>query len=448
MPDKSKWISDGCRGLLEYVLAFPIVFLLTVYLLPEQAGASFWYGILPLFALLGVMAKKIFRWKRDNLWLMLVLVIGGVLYAASGPIDIPRIVSLVMCFVLFGRGVKIVSELDLWMDTVHWNGIALAVYFIVYIVSIYRPEMMPFQDHLVGAGIIAIVVTLFQMNWSQLRKANLSAGSGDAGGVRSSVPAQVSHINAWYAGSFFVFVMMAVALTFGSAMDTLMNWTRALLGWLFRSSPPTDAVPDIPPSMPEPPPLLGLGKAKEPSAFVQLLERIAIVAVWCALAVAIIAGFIYLFRFAVKKWFPKLWQWLLQFFSQKGETPSEVGYIDEQTSMFQWEKLRRNVMQPWNKAMRRWGRPHAKYSELKTNRERVRYLYRDQLQRSEAKGYEHRSYLTPKETVQEIGRQDRAANTSVLTELGEAYNEARYGEKEIADDKVERLYAHSKQERK
>lgn len=50
--------------------------------------------------------------------------------------------------------------------------------------------------------------------------------------------------------------------------------------------------------------------------------------------------------------------------------------------------------------------------------------------------------LTPKETVHEIGRQDHAADCSILMELGEAHNEVRYGKKEIADEKVERLYAH------
>ncbi|MBN3524165.1 hypothetical protein [Paenibacillus apiarius] len=43
---------------------------------------------------------------------------------------------------------------------------------------------------------------LFQMNCIQLRKANLSTGSGGAGGVRGLVPVQVKRIDSWNAGSF------------------------------------------------------------------------------------------------------------------------------------------------------------------------------------------------------------------------------------------------------
>ncbi|WCF08203.1 DUF4129 domain-containing protein [Paenibacillus thiaminolyticus] len=469
------------RALLDYLILFPVLLLISVYAAPDVAGPQLWYGLWPACAAVGAALQSTVRFKRLRLWLLLLFVAGSAALAAVVPIGLPIIAVYAAGFIVFARGMAAVANRSSFGDTVHWNWAALGIYFLVFALSFFRPELRALQPHLAAVGVLFVFGTLWQMNWGQLNKANYSVEA------RGSVPAQVMRLNASYVILFFLALVLIVAFTFGSAMDTLMEWTRMLLGWLFSGSENV-AVDEPPPPQAAPPmPLFGADANAEPSLFWTLLERLITVVFWVALAVGALAGTWFLLRFLMKKLFPQAWEALLRFLRKREVGPEAADYVDEQSSTFEWEKLRRRVMKPWAQTARRWRR--ERYDDLRTNRERVRFLYRERLRQAIEKGYEPDPSRTPKETMEHLRQWERkpergqgvgsglgeaytgaverelgeaytgaaerelgevytgavekelgeAYTGAVENELGEAYTEARYGKRDIPDEMVERL---------
>ncbi|TDL47962.1 DUF4129 domain-containing protein [Paenibacillus dendritiformis] len=455
------------RALLDYLILFPVLLLISVYAAPAEAGPLLWYGLWPACAAAGTALQTAARFKRLRLWLLLLFVAGSAALAAAVPLQLPNIAVYAVGFIVFARGTSAVANRSAFGDTVHWNWAALGMYFLVFALSFFRPELRALQPHLAAVGVLFVFGTLWQMNWGQLNKANYSAEA------RGSVPAQVMRLNAYYVILFFLALVLIVAFTFGSAMDTLMEWTRMLLAWLFSGSenvavdepPPPQAAPQMP--------LFGADANAEPSLFWKLLERLITVVFWVALAVGAVAAAWFLLRFLMKKLFPQAWDALLRFLRKREAEPEAADYVDEQSSTFEWEKLRRRVMKPWAQTARRWRR--ERYDDLKTNRERVRFLYRERLRQAIGQGYEPDPGRTPKETMEHLRQWDRergqggegvvgeayteggegvvgeayteggegvlgeAYTEAAESELGDAYTEARYGKRDVPDETVNRL---------
>ncbi|MGG4396849.1 hypothetical protein ABEX25_21335 [Paenibacillus thiaminolyticus] len=472
------------RALLDYLILFPVLLLISVYAAPDVAGPQLWYGLWPACAAVGAALQSAVRFKWLRLWLLLLFVAGSAALAAVVPLGLPIIAVYAAGFIVFARGMSAVANRSAFGDTIHWNWAALGIYFLVFALSFFRPELRALQPHLAAVGVLFVFGTLWQMNWGQLNKANYSVEA------RGSVPAQVLRLNASYVILFFLALVLLVAFTFGSAMDTLMEWTRMLLVWLFSGSENV-AVGEPPPPQAAPPmPLFGADPNAEPSLFWKLLERLITVVFWVALAVGALAGTWFLLRFLMKKLFPQAWEALLRFLRKGEAEPEAADYVDEQSSTFEWEKLRRRVMEPWAQTARRWRR--ERYGELKTNRERVRFLYRERLRQAIGKGYEPDPGRTPKETMEHLRQWEREPErgqgvesglgkaytesaerelgevytgavkrelseaytesveselgevytVAVERELGEAYTEARYGKSDVPDEMVERLARH------
>lgn len=368
------------RALLDYLILFPVLLLISVYAAPAEAGPLLWSGLWPACAAAGTALQSAARFKRLRLWLLLFFVAGIAALATASPLRLPMIAVYAGGFIVFWRGTSAVANRQAFRDTVHWNWAGLGIYFLVFALSFFRPELRELQPHLAAVGVLFVFGTLWQMNWAQLNKANYSAEA------RGSVPSQVVRLNASYVILFFLALVLIVAFTFGSAMDTLMEWTRRLLAWIFSGSEPVAV--DEPPPPPAAPqmPLFGADANAEPSLFWKLLERLITVVFWVALTVGALAGIGFLLRFLMKKLFPQAWEALLRFLRKREAEPEAADYVDEQSSTFEWEKLRRRVMKPWAQTARRWRR--ERYDDLKTNRERIRFLYRERLRQAIGKGYE------------------------------------------------------------
>ncbi len=124
----------------------------------------------------------------------------------------------------------------------------------------------------------------------------------------------------------------------------------------------------------------------------------------------------------MKKLFPQAWEALRRFLRKREADPEAADYVDEQSSTFEWEKLRRRVMKPLAQTARRWRR--ERYDDLKTNRERVRFLYRERLRQAIGTGIEPDPGRTPKETMEHLRQWERKHSQGVEGELDEAYTGA------------------------
>ncbi len=271
------------RALLDYLILYPVLLLISVYAAPDVAGSQLWYVLWPACAAMGTAFQSAARFKRLRLWLLLLFVAGSAALATVVPLGLPIIAVYAAGFIVFARGMLAVANRSTFGDTVHWNWAALGIYFLVFALSFFRPELRALQPHLAAVGVLFVFGTLWQMNWGQLNKANYSVEA------RGSVPAQVMRLNASYVILFFLALVLIVAFTFGSAMDTLMEWTRiaarlAVLGEREcrrgRASAAAGSTANA---------SFGADANAEPSLFWKLLERLITVVFWGALAVGALA---------------------------------------------------------------------------------------------------------------------------------------------------------------
>jgi hypothetical protein len=431
MRDKRNIFTWAYRGVVEYALLFPILALLCIYLIPDAANALTWFLLFPACLFIGAVAKGVLRWKRDNLWLVLLMIPWMVVMALSGTISLPRVLLFLIGYVLFVRGVQMMSTSPMWSGGMQWHWISLAVYFVVFAISSIRPEIQTYQTHLLVGGMWALVTTLFTMNRGILHRANITYDDS------VQLPKEVVRRNQIYVIGIVTIVFLFVAVTFGNLMDSFMRFLRQAIAWLLRRPAPEEQVapeqPVPPPSMPQ----LDLGDAGKPNRFLKWLEQVFTYLFWTALVIAIIVLLWFGLRYALKKLFPKLWHSIQQFLKRKQDFSPSSGYEDEQSSLFKWDKIQRQMTQPWDRLIHRFRRHEVRYDELTNNRDRIRYLYRQCIMQEITKGFPWQSGSTPQETLKQVEEWETKLNAADLEDLARAYNEARYSDSDLSNERVE-----------
>lgn len=146
--------------------------------------------------------------------------------------------------------------------------------------------------------------------------------------------------------------------------------------------------------------------------------------------------------YRLKEIFYHIWKWLL--IKEKG---NDAGFEDETTNLNAVEDIvesTKRLRQSMQKRLRiiRW-------SELKNNKERIRFLYSRLILRAISKGFPFSTTRTPVETMQELKQWEqehrhrfRSKRTKMLqqySDLGECYNRVRYGDINVDDQEVNRL---------
>jgi len=422
------------RSLTEYAMVLPIVLLLHLYLIPETPSHTILLSLVyPVCHWGGQLTKSWIRWQRDALWLTVVLFLTITVVVITGPLTLTHFIPPLIGFSLFARGVRMASRgIPMW-GSVTWYWGALAVYFFIYVFANIRPEMKVYQLPLFAGGVWMIVTTLMMMNQNILHRANMTRDT------TTKLPAGVLRQNLKYVFTLIGIAMLFAAMIFGNLMDILMGGFRQFVAWLFQNRTTEVEPPREEPSVTPQLPMEGL-EPGEPSVFMKVLEQILMILFWSAMIIAVIVLLWLGLRYLIKKLFPKFWAALLRFFAQKQEYTPAASYSDERTNLFEWDKLRQRVTQPWEKIMARFGQKEAAYAELTNNRDRVRYLYRFKMKQAMRKGFTIQQSATPSETLMQVKDLEQHGSTNNdLVDLADAYNASRYGDDDIPDETVERL---------
>ncbi|WP_152396839.1 DUF4129 domain-containing protein [Paenibacillus guangzhouensis] len=421
------------RSLTEYAMVLPIVLLLHIYLIPESPSHTILLSLVyPVCHWGGQQAKSWIRWQRDTLWLTGGLFLTMTVVVITGQITLTHFIPPLISFSLFARGVRMASRgVPMW-GSVTWYWGALAVYFVIYALTNFLPEMKAYQLPLFIGGVWMIVTTLMMMNQNILHRANMTRDT------TTKLPAGILRQNLKYVFALIGITLLFAAMIFGNLMDILMGWFRQVMAWLFNNRTtevePPRAEPTVTPQMP----MEGL-EPGEPSAFMKALEQIVIILFWSAMIIAVVILLWIGLRYLIKKLFPKFWAALLRFFAQKQEYTPAASYSDERTNLFEWDKLRQRVTQPWEKILARFGQKEAAYAELTNNRDRVRYWYRFKMKRAMRKGFIVQESATPAEILMKVKEWEQHDSSSDFTDLADAYNASRYSDQDIPDETVERL---------
>ncbi|KNY25801.1 hypothetical protein [Pseudobacteroides cellulosolvens] len=111
---------------------------------------------------------------------------------------------------------------------------------------------------------------------------------------------------------------------------------------------------------------------------------------------------------------------------------NKLGYVDEKETLLKsssrrWPNIK-NIFKIFNKKGLSW-------KDIVTNRDKVRFIYRQKVWSFIKKGYEFKNILTPSELgkeVEELYKED-------VSHLTSAYNKARYSNESVGINEVEML---------
>jgi hypothetical protein len=428
-----KWL----QGIIELTLFLPLLLVLFSYF-PLSLPLPLWIGSLAFFYLVGIVSTSLLGIRSKWIYLLLSFIFASLFVMLATDKNVYEISTWFIGIFLFYRGHLFWSKkwVELFPLSLYW--LCMAVYFVCSLVFSRVEVLKPLFPLLNAAGFISLIITLWMTNSISLQNVNFS------GKKVSEISKSIKRHNRM-AVALIIFVIFFIAF-FNTLKDILVQAILAVIrfiiaGIIYLASLFGGAEEEPPPverdvETPEMPPL----PEGEPALWAKIMEIVMYFLVGIFGLVVLYFGIRALSKLIVKGIHK-----LIVFLKTKGLMNTETsGYIDEKTKTVTLKGL--GMM--YKDRLQQWLfdrlKKEPKWKDLKNNRDRVRYVYRHWLIHRIASGYAFKHTLTPKETGEDLLQwRDKVAakhrgihpseDNSELTAL---YNEARYGNKDINDDKV------------
>jgi hypothetical protein len=435
-PNRAAWIRQTARlwfaGIIELLMLMPLLLLFDAFLVPEKIK-TLWFAGLPFLLLIGVAA----RFRLNALWKqwMAAAFIGAIFaFFAAWP-EWRAAAVFALGFFASLQGMTVSSRIG--NTQLYWIGIA--GYFIGSILFSYVSALQASLSVLTWTGILCLAVALFSSNGTHLRYAAL------ADERRQSVPGALRRHNRVFVGILF---LAAVILTagFGNFIGRLLwNAVRFVLGLLFRQPQPEreslEAPAESPPLQPMFPP-----ESHESGLLGKILDLIFYAVSGLILAAIMGYGIYWFYKHGgglFRKWIDRL----LEVLRRRSRNEEGMGYTDQESVVFEWEAVGRKLHESWVGRLV-FGRRGERWEDMRTNSDRVRFLYRGWLRSKVDKGYRAQRHLTPLETAKDIERWAQEEGRLQPSSPGgkdfsgaliRLYYKARYSGEDVADEELKKI---------
>ncbi|WP_135553454.1 DUF4129 domain-containing protein [Paenibacillus cymbidii] len=435
------------HGFVELLLYYPFL-LLVGSLIAEDVDLRLWLPGLTVFYAVGFVYRRLFAIRRRLALIPLGAATALVAAWALFGLSLAAAVTAAAGGLALYRGAA--SAGRAWSEAfapVHYT-VGLAAYFLLTAyVGLAKPTPdLPLQSTVPWLGLLALAITLFAAGRTNLdREAQVTGMPAEGSQPAAASSHSVLTRRALRNNRLLIAVLLAVVLLVGfigrirDGFVWLAAWLRDFVAWLLSLIGPGEQEPPPPQASAPPQQPMPLPEAGEPSFLAKLMETIFMIIAYLLLA-ALALFALYMAGKALVRLGRKLTAWLNRRLKDAGETTDDgSGYVDESESLLDWKQLAAGYRQRWRD---RFGGNRDKepaWEELPDNRARIRYLYRQVLQRSIAAGYRFRPQLTPRETADELGRGSGGGRAPLPDELLQAYQRTRYGEAEVDDATVARV---------
>lgn len=428
-PDRGKRLLLALGySLLELLAAAPLLLGVAAFVYKGSPGAWWWLAGLAGYSLLAALAASVpfLRWTGLQLISNAVLIAawGWLLYGFA----IPAIPATLAGMILAWRAVQLVRYGDqarlhasmLWLGLTSCAPVGFVI---------HRAEGMGSYS----PGLNLLAAALFVAALIVSNSASLSSG---AYGGRSTTASGRS-MRRFNRMLIVIFALPVAVVSFWGLVDRAVRqaarWLLGLLAALLSGSgeeaPPQ---PTAPPQAQDQP-MLPMEQG-EASIIWKILEYVMM----AGMAVLSVIALYFALRSLGRRlpgWLRAAYAWLTRYRHNEGE--QETGYIDVVTSTRSGKSAERPG--PWKRLRRIFeGDSGDRWENLKTNRERVRFLYSRAVRLSIRSGLDWKAQWTPRETAREAEKREEAAK-ALTSGLCRAYEEARYGGGEPDDATVLRL---------
>ncbi|MCT1398802.1 DUF4129 domain-containing protein [Paenibacillus sp. p3-SID867] len=420
------FIKTFLQGFVECVLYFPVLFIPAFYLLPES-HRWVWPALVLGGYLLGYTGARWFKLDRQfkaTLWACLVSITAAIAFVG---VDITLAYFIPLIFISSYRGSR--------MEQASWNLMFPGTYFLIGLILFgVSSFILSFMDSFQGGissltwmGAAALGLTLLLVNRQLVLDETLP------GNDQPVLERRVLRYNRWFI--LVLLLLVAVVAFLPQLQQWVSDMARGIAAWISGwFSPGAEQTPE-PPLSSEPPPEMSFfdEETKPPSPWMKVLEQVLIYGVFTVIGI----GMIYvLFRFS--KVLPKLYRrfsaWMNRRMNRQNVQPS-LGYEDEVENIEHDPASKR--LKRMLSGIRIGGKFRAGEGSEHLN-EKIRRMYRMILSRSIREGYNWKASLTPRETESDLkewnGRKDRIPQSLI-----ELYEEARYGNRTITEEEVERV---------
>ncbi|MFX3635192.1 MAG: DUF4129 domain-containing protein [Candidatus Pristimantibacillus sp.] len=429
------------KGAIEVLFFLPLLLTAAVYSLPSSL-VPVWLLTLPFCYIAGLLMISMVKQNRRIYRVLLSLAGGmvhsGILILLAGGVGV-GIFYWLLLFILsslaVSRGIRLLSES--W-DSVFPNALmiySIIIYVIIQPLKIPLSKLAPYGLWLTICGILAVITCFFLINERLLDGETSTTDNKRI--VKSVTAAAFKRQNRWMVG-VIVFVLCLISLfriLFHTIEELVQSIITTVMSWLNR--PAAEEVIEPPINEPPEPALPIAVEPKDPAVWMLILEAIL---KYIGIGLVVIVGLLLIFFIGrtLIRTLRKVFHQMLERANEKRS--ADEGYTDEVESLMSLTKW----SDDWKKSMRRFIRGKeqndVRWNELKTNGERIRFLYTRLLSSHIHKGYTHHRHLTPQETISDLTvwrkQQKPAAEEQTLIRV---YEEVRYGDQQPDDQMVTTL---------
>jgi hypothetical protein len=331
------------------------------------------------------------------------------------------------------RGIRFTrtSWYQLFPDSAYMVG--LLIYFLAVPFMNFSELLLPYRTLINVFGFLSLSLFFYMMNRQQLIGATLS----DPAKAASSLSKSVRGMNRLWVSA--ILVLIALIAFWGQLKDSLWWLIRSVIALLLRLSPDGKPQESSPASTAAPSGFPPLEEQGNPSLLALLFNKVVILLAYALIAVVVIG----LFYLIITRFLPMITRAVRRLLGKIGSgviVTEADGYVDEEESLLVWKD------QPslWRKGLlKRFSRTRdgeLKWTQLLSNKDRIRFIYRNLIGKAIRDGYKYNRAATPLETEREVMRQqgytESAQPNSVMAQV---YNQARYGDKDPSDDEIRKV---------
>lgn len=405
--------------LLEYFMICPIVIIIAGFSLPEACVIPYVLA-LPFNTLIAIVLASVLKKFRRILMAFI-----GVVYTTGITLLWVKLfhIGTIPGAVVAALGTGLLFIYGIWAGkegSIHrpfFYSIGLLVHAISVFVTQRAPMLIPFGAFALALAIFYVLAGLPLANRRFLVRETQEKSSVHI------IPGTVLRGNKIIlaiilAGIILLSFWDAVLNALVYAVEKIAELIGKFLMWLSRLQENAG----VPPASGEE---AGLPSEAPSSPIMDILAYVLVIAVFLFILWHFVKNF--------KRYFAGILSWFSALFGRfRSWSAAEQGYVDKQESLLKSETQRKSSF------LARLFRREPKWRDMKDNAGRVRFLYARFVLDHIRRGFSFSQAETPEETIGRIQNSEKDKSTD-HNALKNAYQQTRYGNKEVDDDTVKAL---------
>lgn len=410
------------QAIIELIFILPLLLIASLSIFPGDKLIAVFLGF-PMCYLAGIFLCRILKTRHKTVYYFSYMMLGAaaslLVFGLSAPVAL--FFYWVMVSILVHRGVHITNTSWIKQSPLTLFGFQLAVYFASYFVFLIAEDFRPYLYIIKAGGVASVFLFLIISSFDQLKLAILSDGP------KKYIPNSLLKSNITISLLLFIFILVisqirqfwnAIWMVLKPVLGTVTSILTYLTSITLSDKKIAIGNHDLPP-------------AEEVASKSNIIYEI-ILGILGAAVVVIMAAMTITVTMRLASFFVKWFSGKLNISEGKD---TALGYTDEKENLL---KSGTNRFGIFKKKLFVRNIKESGWKDMKSNNEKVRYIYKQTILRFIKMGYGFRSSLTPVEVGIELDGLYSKDNSDIIA-IAMLYNKAKYGSENISDRELESL---------